>query len=490
MTDSDSHELSRLIARLSDGQLTEAERERLNELLKSDPVAQEAYLDHMAMDACLEREFGAAVPVPGRPEVRPFWLTRKAWLSAAATVLVVAGACLFAIRGFRGDGAGVELAHLSETSNAVWAEGGFAPAMGDGIRRGPLQLVSGTAQLIFANGVTLTMTGPTNLELQGPTRIFLHRGRIVPYVPPAGRGFTVLSPAGRVVDLGTEFSLDVEPSGVSKVHVIDGAVRVENDDGSPSTNLTAGYAVSLKQNSAARLTQVPLVVDRFDVPDGSTLNESLDRRQSWGRVRVGYVDLDPDAPSRIGQGMLGLQIAGRPGQVKSACRVALDRDFQELVGRRYSIAFKVRLPDRGTVKEDHWVALVLWDDPATGVFPLAFEAGARLAVLLNLDWQVGVRSGGEVPAGALCNTRVFARSDAAGPYQVLLRVDETGAVPSMDLIVNGASVAERLPVKLGRARRLGFHSWTEPASGPATRGSIGDLRISIEPSLTDRREHP
>jgi len=250
--------------------------------------------------------------------------------------------------------------------------------------------------------------------------------------------------------------------------------------------VTAGYAVDLKRDAAAQVTQVPLLIDRFDVRDGALPNEDLDRRQSWGRTHVGYRDMDPDAPARIERGMLGLQIAGRPGEAKSACRVVLDRDFQELEGRRYSIAFRVRLPEQGTVKEDHWVAMVLWDDPGADVFPLAFEGGTRLAVLFNLEWQVGVRCDGQIPARAVPSTRVFARSDAVGPYQVLLRVDETGNVPSADLIVNGVTVAERLSVNLGRARRLGFHSWTEPAGGPAARGCVGDLRISVEPASSGK----
>jgi hypothetical protein len=64
--ESHSAELSRLIARLTDGELSPDEARRLNELLHADPAAQEAYLDHLAMDAMLEREYGGAAPAFAR----------------------------------------------------------------------------------------------------------------------------------------------------------------------------------------------------------------------------------------------------------------------------------------------------------------------------------------------------------------------------------------------------------------------------------------
>lgn len=66
MNTPDSRELSRLVSRLSDGSLTPQEAARLNELLQADPAAQEAYLDHMALDALLEREFGGELPAFAR----------------------------------------------------------------------------------------------------------------------------------------------------------------------------------------------------------------------------------------------------------------------------------------------------------------------------------------------------------------------------------------------------------------------------------------
>ena len=43
-------------------------------------------------------------------------------------------------------------------------------------------------------------------------------------MPRFARGYTILTPTAEVVDLGTEFGVDVDDSGASEVHVFDGDV--------------------------------------------------------------------------------------------------------------------------------------------------------------------------------------------------------------------------------------------------------------------------
>src|SRR4051812_15761299 len=72
-----SSELEQHISRLSDGQLDVAESERLNSLLKSDPIAQEAYLDHLLIDALLEMEFAGAVVTASQESPESALFARK-----------------------------------------------------------------------------------------------------------------------------------------------------------------------------------------------------------------------------------------------------------------------------------------------------------------------------------------------------------------------------------------------------------------------------
>lgn len=114
----DHREYRELTAKLSDGMLSTEDSLRLNELLKSDPIAQQAYLDHMFMDGLLAREFGDGspdsavnsqvkelarnLPLPGtepviRPAERGSRLKKAGWSVAALVACLVAA--LFVVQG-------------------------------------------------------------------------------------------------------------------------------------------------------------------------------------------------------------------------------------------------------------------------------------------------------------------------------------------------------------------------------------------------------
>jgi hypothetical protein len=76
-------------------------------------------------------------------------------------------------------------------------------------------------------------------------------GRLTARVPRAALGFTVLSPGGKVVDLGTEFGLSVEEGGATTVRVFDGLVAV-----SPlAAGLDARAAVTLARDQTAQIDE-------------------------------------------------------------------------------------------------------------------------------------------------------------------------------------------------------------------------------------------
>ena len=66
------------------------------------------------------------------------------------------------------------------------------------------------------------------LDLVAPGKVFLHAGKMSSEIMrPEARGFEVQTPKGSVVDLGTEFAVDVTPSEDVQVHVFKGEVVVE-----------------------------------------------------------------------------------------------------------------------------------------------------------------------------------------------------------------------------------------------------------------------
>src|SRR5689334_23117513 len=64
-------ELERQFSQLSDGDLSAEDARRLNTLLKEDPISQEAYLDHLMLEALLESEWTGTLPATSGKTLAP-----------------------------------------------------------------------------------------------------------------------------------------------------------------------------------------------------------------------------------------------------------------------------------------------------------------------------------------------------------------------------------------------------------------------------------
>lgn len=135
------------------------------------------------------------------------------------------------------------VAVLGGVLDARWGAGQGRREVGDPLLPGVLHLEQGLAQIEFFSGATVVLQGPAELELLSPTRARLLRGRVRAHVPPAARGFTLLSPDLQVVDLGTEFGMAVGEDGHAEVHVFDGLVQWSAGGGAPR-ELAAGQALA------------------------------------------------------------------------------------------------------------------------------------------------------------------------------------------------------------------------------------------------------
>jgi hypothetical protein len=120
---------------------------------------------------------------------------------------------------------------------AEWEPGeGRRPSVGDLLAGGRLGLRSGRMILGLLSGVTLTLEGPADLELLSIDRVHCRRGRLRTYVPRGAEGFIVTTPGSAVVDLGTEFGLNVDGEGRARLMVFKGEAEaaVLNAAGAPA----------------------------------------------------------------------------------------------------------------------------------------------------------------------------------------------------------------------------------------------------------------
>ena len=99
------------------------------------------------------------------------------------------------------------------------------PAEGDVVNSRRLRLRSGVVTLTLFSGVTISVEGPAEMQLISMGRFFCRRGRLRARVPKGAEGFIVATPASTVVDLGTEFALNVDADGRSEVMVFEGIAQ-------------------------------------------------------------------------------------------------------------------------------------------------------------------------------------------------------------------------------------------------------------------------
>ncbi len=159
---------------------------------------------------------------------------------------------------------------LLASPNARW-DRQRSPSAGGGVLVGQrYELASGWAKIELTRGTALAIQGPAVWRIEAEGRLQLELGRLLAHVPPAAIGFTVATPAGEVVDLGTEFGVVVD-RGRTEVHVIRGKVEVKPScagrgaaDGSiqlaaGSIQLAAGRAVRMENRGPG---VSPIVLDR------------------------------------------------------------------------------------------------------------------------------------------------------------------------------------------------------------------------------------
>ena len=227
-------ELQTLIDSLLEGEISEADFLRLEAEMLVRPEARRAYYDKLTMDTLLrgESEQAAQATPLAPPGGGRDW--HRIGLSAAAAVALLAAALSGWFIGKK-PVAGVTQAApeepvaigfgvLADSSGAMW-DGGTPPInRGDLLPTGIIQLASGILKLDLFSGVNVVIEGAAEFELISPMEMRVTRGKIRAQVPEQAHGFLIRSPSGDLVDLGTEFSMEITPEHAD-LHVLDGEIE-------------------------------------------------------------------------------------------------------------------------------------------------------------------------------------------------------------------------------------------------------------------------
>ncbi len=138
------------------------------------------------------------------------------------------------------------VAVLTDSIQATWGESGALQAgqrLYDDGRR--ISLLSGCAKIVFDYGSEVIIEGPAEFAVRSEENMYMYYGKMAARIPSQAVGFVVDTPSAGVVDLGTEFGVQVESSGSSSVHLFNGKASLlagEQGERKGSVLLTTGMA--------------------------------------------------------------------------------------------------------------------------------------------------------------------------------------------------------------------------------------------------------
>ena len=143
-------------------------------------------------------------------------------LSSAALIFVIVYAQLISMR------RGVEVATLTDSFNAKWVDVDGSMEIGTRVATNSdeLCLREGLVNLLFDNNAKVVIEGPAKFKLITDDRIGLSYGKAYAIVPKQAVGFSIYTENAKVIDLGTEFGVEVNSQGDTYLNVVKGQTQL------------------------------------------------------------------------------------------------------------------------------------------------------------------------------------------------------------------------------------------------------------------------
>lgn len=275
------------------GELSVEQSVEFAEKLDSDPSFRSAFVGFVEEThdlALVAEEFEDS-----HQEEKGFLLSNsrfRAVFAAAAVVFLVIAAGLFwpgqdadhpIVSDLAGEAQDHSVAQLEKAIGVHWI-GSAQPTQGAALEPGILHIAEGVAQFEFYSGAQVIVEGPAEFELISPYHARCLKGKIRARVPEQAQGFSIQTPSFELIDLGTEFGMDVSTSGAANVRVFDGEVELHTANRSKQSVL-GGQAIAIDSEGNSS----PMQDESFLYPDFAEVQaradsdavEKLDRWKIW-----------------------------------------------------------------------------------------------------------------------------------------------------------------------------------------------------------------
>ena len=321
------NELEELLSKLFDGIANNEDRKRIEELLSGDPEACEFYIDYSELCAQMEFELSAKTPLDideqsisaqiskstalfyegqtTKKILTPSWRPMPLLAVAAVIILFIGTLSLIINKRLLMSPQSVEaksspqlvenithegVAVLMESVGASFVDNGVQPPSTNGILYpGEILLDSGIVAIEFYSGARVILEGPAIFELTSENSAILREGRIRALVPPQACGFSVSTRQIEVVDLGTEFGMNIEEDGhLTEVHCFNGLVDVYENNlsqkGEVLRSLETGEAIRIQSTKIQRMSANSMAFISYNELAQSFLENSTSRHEEWRSV--------------------------------------------------------------------------------------------------------------------------------------------------------------------------------------------------------------
>ena len=270
-----SHEFDNAVADLCHDTIADETLVELHELLRTDAAARDEYLWRVELHGELASgrldfqssveldEMGLVLDTTTDSLTSKRHLQRRSFLLPLATVMLlvmlitVGSLWLWRISQPQADQPEI-VARLTDLQDSSWIDPATHLSMGDAIRIGQrIELSAGSAEVRFNTGARLRIVGPAIVETRTQNSVFLTLGEVhLVAETPEAKGFTVVTPTSKVVDISTAFTATVSPDGLSRVKVSEGEVDVVLEGIEQASRLRAGETLYVEPGKRQIMTRI------------------------------------------------------------------------------------------------------------------------------------------------------------------------------------------------------------------------------------------
>ncbi|QDT66310.1 FecR family protein [Calycomorphotria hydatis] len=243
-----------LLCQLAEGSIDPVGMKTLETYLLDHPDRQKYYLEHMRLNSALNKlgqgheDAPELSTIPRQPK-KFYGLSVLAMSGYVLACLLLIG--FFLIRQPVGEEfvavhPDLSAAKIVAGRHAVFHDAPSSKLIGSQLQLGKdYVLQAGMAKLVFPSGAEAIVNAPAVFQIANDNELIINLGNCSVYAPDGAEGFRVMTPTGRIIDLGTRFSVVVAEDGASDVAVVDGEAEVTDLNGEQTQTLTAGEIVQL-----------------------------------------------------------------------------------------------------------------------------------------------------------------------------------------------------------------------------------------------------